>query len=262
MALDPKTGAISQLRSKKTGREWASAEHPLALFSYQTQSKADFDKFLASLCSRCDELVATVRSRQAQYRALWRREPGVDYPSRKASGLAGKPMAIDCWKSCRSPTPKPSVQAERPGRNGCTLKLVLPDAEPTVEVNFLWFGKIANRMPEALWLSFLPQAPEAHGWTMEKVERPVSPFDVVPRGNRHMHALSGMMRYEDAEGKFSIEAIDAPVVALGEKSPIFFSDDQPDLVKGIHFNLFNNAWGSNYILWFSEDVRFRFKLRA
>jgi hypothetical protein len=157
-------------------------------------------------------------------------------------------------------------EAERAGRTAWPqrmyLELVLPDAEPIVEVNFLWFGKIANRMPEALWLSFLPQAPEAHGWTMEKVDRPVSPFDVVPRGNRHMHSLSGPMRYEDSQGGFSIEAIDAPVVALGEKSPIFFSDDQPDLAKGIHFNLFNNAWGSNYILWFSEDVRFRFKLRA
>ena len=52
------------------------------------------------------------------------------------------------------------------------------------------------------------------------------------------------------------------MVALGEKSPIFFSNDQPDLAKGIHFNLFNNAWGTNYIMWFNEDVRFRFKLRA
>ena len=111
-------------------------------------------------------------------------------------------------------------------------------------------------------MSFLPQAPKANGWTMEKVDRQVSPFDVVRGGNRHMHALSGPMRYEDQQGKFSIEGIDAPVVALGEKSPIFFSNDQPDITKGIHFNLFNNAWGSNYILWFSEDMRFRFRLRA
>ena len=77
-----------------------------------------------------------------------------------------------------------------------------------------------------------------------------------------MHALSGPMTYEDADGRFSIEAIDLPVVALGEKSPIFFSNDQPDLTKGTHFNLFNNAWGTNYIMWFNEDMRLRFKLRA
>jgi hypothetical protein len=26
--------------------------------------------------------------------------------------------------------------------------------------------------------------------------------------------------------------------------------------------LFNNAWGTNYIMWFSEDMRFRFRLHA
>ncbi|MCU1293442.1 MAG: hypothetical protein JWP08_2292, partial [Bryobacterales bacterium] len=33
LALDPKTGAITSLRNKQTGRDWASADHPLALFS-------------------------------------------------------------------------------------------------------------------------------------------------------------------------------------------------------------------------------------
>ena len=52
------------------------------------------------------------------------------------------------------------------------------------------------------------------------------------------------------------------MVALGEKSPIAYSTAQPDIAKGIHFSLFNNAWGTNYIQWFGEDTRFRFVLRA
>jgi hypothetical protein len=48
LALDRQTGAIAKLRSKKTGREWASPEHPLALFVYQTLSKADYDEYRAS----------------------------------------------------------------------------------------------------------------------------------------------------------------------------------------------------------------------
>ena len=34
------------------------------------------------------------------------------------------------------------------------------------------------------------------------------------------------------------------------------------MTKGIHFSLFTNAWGTNYIQWFGEDMRFRFVLRA
>jgi hypothetical protein len=77
-----------------------------------------------------------------------------------------------------------------------------------------------------------------------------------------MHALSKGLSYKDARGGFSIEAPDAPVVALGERSPIYFSTDQPDIAKGVHFSLFNNAWGTNYIQWFGEDLRFRFEVRT
>jgi Domain of unknown function (DUF5054) len=45
--FDPNTGAIHRLRNKQTAREWASPEHSLALFSYQTLPQEDYQKFLA-----------------------------------------------------------------------------------------------------------------------------------------------------------------------------------------------------------------------
>ena len=44
----PVTGAIHRLRNKKSGREWASPDHPLALFSYQTLSQQDYSRFFAN----------------------------------------------------------------------------------------------------------------------------------------------------------------------------------------------------------------------
>jgi hypothetical protein len=261
VALDPKTGAISQLRSKKTGRDWASPEHPLALFSYQTLSQADYGKFLASY----------VRGAMSWWQPFDLGKPNIErfgaesrewIPTPQGAWAGRQGNGYHLVEKLQISDPEAETAGRIAPPNRAYLELTLPDSEPTVEVTFTWFGKVATRMPEALWLSFLPQAPEDHGWTMEKVERQVSPFDVVRGGNRHMHALSGPMRYEDKSGKLSIEGIDSPVVALGEKSPIFFSNDQPDLAKGIHFNLFNNAWGTNYIMWFNEDMRFRFKLHV
>src|SRR5713226_479035 len=48
VGIDPKSGAIRRLRNKKSGREWASSEHPLALFSYQTLSQQDYSRFFDS----------------------------------------------------------------------------------------------------------------------------------------------------------------------------------------------------------------------
>ncbi len=76
-----------------------------------------------------------------------------------------------------------------------------------------------------------------------------------------MHAVSNGFTYNDGPYTFMVETLDAPVVALGEKTPLLFSNTQPDLGKGIHSNLFNNAWGTNYIMWYGEDMRFRYVLR-
>ena len=77
-----------------------------------------------------------------------------------------------------------------------------------------------------------------------------------------MHSLGDGLQYKEAQNGFSLETLDAPVVALGERSPIYFSDVQPDLVGGIHVSLFNNGWGTNYIQWFGEDMHFRFIITA
>jgi hypothetical protein len=140
--------------------------------------------------------------------------------------------------------------------------MLLPDAEPVVHLNVSWFQKPATRLPEALWLSFNPIVPNPANWLLEKSGELVSPTDVVKSGNRHMHALSKGFSYSEPTGKFAVETIDAPVVALGTKSPLPFSNSQPDLSAGIHCNLFNNAWGTNYIMWSGEDMQFRFALRA
>jgi hypothetical protein len=52
------------------------------------------------------------------------------------------------------------------------------------------------------------------------------------------------------------------VVALGVRSALLFTNDQPDLSKGIHSCLFNNTWGTNYIMWYGGDVKARYVLRA
>jgi hypothetical protein len=70
------------------------------------------------------------------------------------------------------------------------------------------------------------------------------------------------VNYRDEHGGITIETLDAPVVSLGVRSPIFFSKKQPAISDGLHFSLFNNGWGTNYIQWFGEDMQFRFGVRT
>ena len=139
---------------------------------------------------------------------------------------------------------------------------MLPDDKPIIYLNLTWRGKLATRMPEALWLTFNPIAEDVKGWKLDKSGEWISPFDVVASGNRHMHALQQGFRYESGGHSFAVDTLDAPVVALGERDPLLFSNDQPDLSKGLHSCLFNNCWGTNYIMWYGDDVRARYVIRA
>jgi hypothetical protein len=260
LGLDPKTGAIHRLRNKKSEREWASSKYPLALFSYQTLSQQDYARFFSNYVVSEEDWAKKDFGKpnierfgaESQEWAPSVVDLQVGEDERGHRILAR--LAIDdpeALNSGRASFPKTMY-----------LEMLLPKSEPMMYLNFSWFQKPATRLPEALWLTFRPIAPEPQGWALEKSDQSVAPLDVVSSGNRHMHALSKGFAYSDTKGKFAVETIDAPVVTLGTKSPLPFSNSQPDLSAGIHCNLFNNAWGTNYIMWSGEDMRFRFVLRA
>ena len=257
--FDPNTGAIHRLRNKQTAREWASPEHPLALFSYQTLSQEDYQKFLA------DYLTTKADWAQKDFG-----KPNIERFGARSQSWSPKLVELRTQRiregyrvigrlHIDDPDALQSGRAAFPGT--MYLELVLPDAESVVHLNFHCFDKPATRMPEALWLTFNPVIVDQSGWSIDKSGQNVSPFDVVTAGGRHMHAVTKGFGYKDAQGSFDVETLDVPLIALGEKSPLNFSRSQPDLTTGVHCGLFNNAWGTNYIMWFKEDMRFRFLLR-
>jgi hypothetical protein len=258
--MDGKTGAITRLRKKATGREWASEQNPIALFTYQTLSQEDYQHYQASYL--------TIKADWAQK----------DFGKPNIEKFGAKSQE---WQPTRAnvairKNPGEDIiaiylkfddgEARRSGRaampNYVTVRLTLPEDDPTIYIEVSWMGKPATRMPEAFWLTFNPIVDDVHGWSLDKAGHAVSPFDVVENGNRHMHALGKGFAWSGSGASFAVELIDAPVVALGERNPLVFSNDQPDLSKGIHSCLYNNAWGTNYIMWYGEDLRARYVIRA
>ena len=77
-----------------------------------------------------------------------------------------------------------------------------------------------------------------------------------------MHAISEKISCNEGQNTLEINTLDAPVVAVGSRTPLNFSLDPPTLSQGIHFSLFNNAWGTNYIQWCGGDWQYRFTLRT
>jgi hypothetical protein len=260
LGIDAQTGAITRLRNKATGREWASKNNPIALLTYQTLSQEDYKRFIAAYTKSNDNWVFNDFGKPEIEKC-----GAVNQEWQPASAVAHVEETADAHRVLV----RMNIQDEQAYRSGRAsfprqvfLELLLPKALPEIHLSLSCFQKPATRLPEALWLTFNPIAEDPKGWTLDKSGESISPFDIVASCNRHMHALGKGFAYREAGYSFAVETIDAPVVAVGERSALLFSNSQPELSAGIHSSLFNNAWGTNYIMWYGEDMRFRYVLRA
>jgi Domain of unknown function (DUF5054) len=260
VSIDAHSGAIRRLFNKNTQREWAAADHPIGLISYQTLSAEDYDRFFAAYIKSTED---------------WARKdfgkPNMDHfgavsrewhPAVLQLELAQDAHAQRVLVRLEFQDVESAAKGQAAFPKEIYLEYVLRGADGgTVSADVYSLHKPATRMSEALWLSFHPTVSDECRWIMDKAGEPVSALDVVSGGSRQMHAVSSHCLCHDRGESLVIETLDSPLFAFGAKSSLNFSRRLPELSRGIHCNLFNNAWGTNYIMWFGEDTRSRFRLR-
>lgn len=255
IAFHPANGAVRTLRRKTGGAQWATDQHLLGRLRYQTFSHEDYERYLEQY------LVIRPEWAIADYS-----KPGLD-----GAGCRRRRWdpSLRALFHCRDDVGDhflldlafPDICNREHGAPGTVIVgVTAPADEPTLRFEVQWFEKPANRQPEAFWFSFSPVAPDVEAWTLEKLGQRVSPLDVVHGGGRMLHAVGSGLSYDDGKRRLSIETLDAPLVAPGEPSLLNFNSRQPPLEKGMHFNLFNNVWGTNFPQWDGQDARFRFAL--
>jgi hypothetical protein len=254
--FDPVTGALVSLVAKHTSANWASPCNPLALFRYQSLSSADYDRLIK-------EYVVNLHDRETYTWAM---------PDKKRLGL--KP------EHSESAFFKPEVTGVRRVDDTLVVDLRLPERPrkkygapehvqliytfsrqaPVVEIELRWFDKPASRLPEAMWLSFMPVVAAPERWEMHKLDRWISPLQVVSCGNRNMHGINTGVRIENAGSRLLVESLDAHLVSPGAPRVLQFDDTPPPLTGGMHFCLHACFSITNFPLWYEDDGRFRFRL--
>ena len=111
-----------------------------------------------------------------------------------------------------------------------------------------------------MWCSFQPVAMDQGGWRLHKLGQWISPHEVVAGGNRRLHAVQDGVRYREGARGLHLDTLDAPLVAPGRPLLYDFSGDQPEMNHGVHVNLWNNWWNTNFPYWSDHDGLARFRL--
>ena len=253
IGFDAETGAITHLLDGSTGKRWATQEHPLGLFSYETFSAQEHHEFIhdyirASFWNEwwvADQFARPRGERHQWFAHVRRMFHGHDADAHRWLLELGLP----------------ALATERYGAPALfTLQVAIPHTKPQITLDLQWFEKPACRLAEAAWLSFSPAVAEPNTWTLDKLGSAIHPLDVVSRGARTLHAVERGVSYRGSDGALDITTIDAPLVAPGRPGLLQFQDALPALDAGMHFNLYNNIWNTNFPLWYEDDARFRFVL--
>ncbi len=248
-------GALVRWRTP-AGRELAGRGHLLGLFSYQIFSPADYERWF--------------RTYVVNHAATetWSRPDFTKFGYEKLRGVRARrwhaelvSIAVHATASVPRVILRLRGPAEANREFGCprelTIEWTLPGDFAPARVTLQWFGKPASRIPEAAWFSFLPPVPDSTRWRLIKLGALVDPRRVVPRGNRRIHAIERAVH-----PALTIVNRHAPVVALDRATLLDFRPEPPDLRRGLHFNLVNNVWGTNFVQWTEDDARFEFDLHA
>lgn len=234
-------GAVSRL--EKDGILLADSGHLLGKFLYEVFSEKEFERF---------------RSRYATSDEDWAIE---DF------GKLGMSEAVDCYHRY-----EPTVRSIWQKDNHVVVRMTLPEdarqqyggmellelslvfSEQQVDFDFAWFGKHATRVAEASWLQF---APPQKVETMEKLGQLITPGEVINGGNKRLHAVAQEVHFETV----TLSTLDAPLVNLGEPFLLNFTRERAPVDRGVCVNLHNNTWGTNFVMWYEENARFRFSIK-
>ncbi len=253
--LDPETGAFLRLRDLQANHEWADASHRLGIFAQHSYSHEDYERFLGRYITSEEE---------------WAR---LDFgkPGLENAGVESSVVPITVGESrygydgsahtvALRLIPGPGDIDRYGGPPAVLLRISISEDTPRIEYDLQWFDKPAGRLPQAIWFSFIPLQSTRASWRIRKLGSTVSPLDVVSNGSRTFHGVQDYLECRDDRRIMRLETLDAPLVAAGRPRLLDFDNSLPQMEHGIHFNLYNNVWGTNFPSWYEGDARFRFVL--
>eukprot|EP00027_Filamoeba_sp_ATCC50430_P016410 CAMPEP_0168573388 /NCGR_PEP_ID=MMETSP0413-20121227/18503_1 /TAXON_ID=136452 /ORGANISM="Filamoeba nolandi, Strain NC-AS-23-1" /LENGTH=745 /DNA_ID=CAMNT_0008606625 /DNA_START=90 /DNA_END=2324 /DNA_ORIENTATION=- len=283
VSFDGTSGAITYLHDRYTGRTFAQGpgsvdNFGLGQFVYQSYSQEDFENFFGNYLN-CDWKTdcswaegdfgkQNVSSAEPESK-VWLPTKSTVYLSRSSAGSNQCSFIVEMAMDSESYTKYGAPQLIY---NTIEIKpFYIPEGQDEnvnfkIDFTLQIFNKTSTRLPEALWFSFRP-APQADWqWQYHKLGQLINMYDIAFNGSHHMHGVDTGVYYSNSFMDMQFNTLDAPIAVIGEPnafpSPL---NTFPDAKKGLNYNLYNNLWGTNYIMWYpyldeDGDSLFRFSI--
>lgn len=252
------TGAIERLVERQSRRTWATPRHPIGEFHYEVYDERHFARFyrrysINKKSTRDWAVPDLTKPGMAE---------GVERSQRwTATARSLHHRAVDGADCFLLRLEFETTACNRFGAPAeAFIEYTVHHDRPAIGIELQWFNKPACRIAEASWLTFCPVIRNAGSWSLEKMGELIDPREVVQDGNRRLHAVQNGVMYRDSDAALHLYTLDAPLIAPGQSTLLDFNNRLPSVRNGMHCNLHNNMWGTNFPMWYEDDGRFRFLL--
>lgn len=142
---------------------------------------------------------------------------------------------------------------------GCPkgFRLLFSPEQGGLLVTLSLHSKAASRKPEAL---YLPVELKNHSeLRLHKIGESIDPAACVPGSNRRTHGVLGLSCRQGGE-QLNLTPMDTPLVCLYGPDLLDFDGESEN--GNLYFNLYNNLWGTNFKMWYDEDLLCRFMIKS
>lgn len=252
ISFNKETGSVNFLKELSKCKIWFDTKHPMGEFAYQTYSGQSFSRFIHQYCPPNPNWWMLADYGKTGLDKINVRDRLWNYGLKELIIRKGK-ESINLIVHLKI-NQKDSVFGSP---RDAYVEYQFPDNKPEIYITLNWFDKPKNRVPEAIWFSFVPRLTHPDLY-IDKLGEKVNVKDVVSNGARSMHGLTKYLQFESKDTLLRIESLDAPLVELNKRDVLSFDNQQADPEKGVHFCLENTAWGTNYPQWFGDDMKYRF----
>jgi hypothetical protein len=247
-----KTGCISSFYDKQNQKEWA-VDGRFGHYEYEVYGKEEILDFVKLYSYDLTDWYINDFGKPGY--------PRIDHKRYGLHVAAVKTSNGEGWGSIEISLTTPNESYEEFG-NGeeISVSIRLEERHSCADIQVTVHHKASTAFAESGHFTFALNANHPK-YRFQKLGSVVNPLEDIEKGaNTRLHCTSQWVDVQDDHAGLAIIPLDTPLFSIGEKGIFQYSKAYVPQQPNLHFNLFNNQWGTNFPQWISGSFQYSFRL--
>ncbi|CAN7268798.1 DUF5054 domain-containing protein [Paenibacillus sp. LjRoot153] len=254
IVVSTQSGCVSSFYDKQNQKEWA-INGRFAQYEYDVYGKEEILDFVKAYSYDLTDWYVNDFGK-----------PGYPRIDHKRYGLHLADVKISngaSWGSIEISFTTPNESYEEFGNGeGIRLLIRLEAGQPFADMQVAVDRKASTAYAESGHFTFALNA-DHPAYRFQKLGSVVNPLADIEKGaNTRLHCASQWVDVQDEQVGLAIIPFDTPLFSIGEKGIYQYSKVYVPEQPILHFNLFNNQWGTNFPQWISGSFQYTFRIVA